>query len=53
MGFIEVWFCIIGTIYVLNSVVNTLLKIYIIFEDDSDDKNNDEIPDEIKNTLYS
>lgn len=55
MGFIEVWFCIIGTIYVLNSVVNTLIKIYEVFddEDEDDDKNNNEIPDEIKNTLYS
>ena len=52
MGFIEVWFLILANIYVLNCVANTLLKIYIVF-DDSDDKNNDEIPDEIKRTLYS
>ena len=51
MSFVEVWFCIIGTIYVLNSVVNTLIKIYEVFDDEDD--NNNEIPEEIKRALYS
>ena len=51
MSFVEVWFCIIGTIYVLNSVVNTLIKIYEVF--DAGDDNNNEIPEEIKRSLYS
>ena len=50
MSFVEVWFCIIGTIYVLNSVVNTLIKIYEVFDDEDED---DGIPEEIKRSLYS
>ena len=61
MSFVEVWFCIIGTIYVLNSVVNTLIKIYEVFDDEDDEEErilkesaaHGTIPEEIKRALYS
>ena len=48
MSFVAVWFCIIGTVYVLNAVVNTMIKIYAIFNDEEE-----EISEQIKNTMYS
>ena len=50
MSIVGVWACIIGTVYVLNSVLNTLLKIYLIIDEEEDKK---EIPEEIKRSLYS
>ena len=50
MSFVSIWFCVIGTVYVLNSIVNTMLKIYTIFNDEEEAK---EMSEEIKRSLYS
>ena len=50
MSIVGVWACILGTVYVLNSVLNTLIKIYLIVDEEEDKK---EIPEEIKRSLYS
>ena len=47
MSFVSIWFCIIGTVYVLNVVVNTMIKIYTLFDEEEG------MPKEIKNTMYS
>ena len=50
MSFVGVWFCVIGTIYVLNSVVKTLLKAYEIF---SVEEEEEEMSEDIRKTMYS
>ena len=51
MSIVGVWACILGTVYVLNSILNTLIKIYLIIDEEKENKK--EIPEEIKRSLYS
>ena len=46
MSFFHVWICILGTIYVCDKVIDTLLKIVML----GTDKN--EIPEHVK-SMYS
>ena len=46
MSFFHVWICILGTIYVFDKVIDTLLKIVML----GTDKN--EIPEHVK-SMYS
>ena len=46
----EMYICFISGLFVMNSILNTLLKIYIILNEDDVHK---EIPENIKKTMYS
>ena len=49
MSFTGIWFGLLATVYVFNSVLNTLLKIYVIFDSDE----HKDIPENIKKSMYS
>ena len=49
MSFFTLYVSVLGTIFVLNAIVNTLLKCYEI----STYENEEQIPENIHNSMYS
>ena len=52
MSFFTLYVSVLGTIFVLNAIVNTLLKCYEI-STRCEHENEEQIPENIHNSMYS
>ena len=52
MKFIELWFCLLGTIFTLTYIFKSLIEISILIKNEDIDKD-EEIPENIKNSMFS
>ena len=53
MSFFTLYVSVLGTIFVLNAIVNTLLKCYEISTRFAPNENEEQIPENIHKSMYS